>query len=339
MTTTTRIDARASDWAIRLQSGELTEAERAELKQWLEMDTRHRGALLRAQAAWEDLDRLAALAAGTDLGGAPPSWRYGAASSPGKNRPARAWARVVRTVSFRVATAAVVIIALGCMLIVQFRSESYSTPSGRTESVRLSDGSQVTLNADTRIHVRLARTERRIELDRGEALFRVAKDPARPFVVQTGTITIRAIGTTFAVRKEAHLTDVMVTEGIVELVDHNIAASPVLRRLVANERATVMDTRHVSVQKLAPGASQRQLAWVDGLVSFTGESLATAVDQMNRHNRLRIVVDDPALAARPIAGSFKLNDPENFAATVAVALGAEHVREDDAIHLRMRRQP
>src|SRR4030088_2974041 len=58
-----RIDAQAAHWAIRLQAGPLNPMEESELSAWLEADARHRGALLRAQAVWLDLDRLAALGA------------------------------------------------------------------------------------------------------------------------------------------------------------------------------------------------------------------------------------------------------------------------------------
>jgi transmembrane sensor len=71
------------------------------------------------------------------------------------------------------------------------------------------------------------------------------------------------------------------------------------------------------------------------MVDFAGETLATAVAQVNRHNRRQIVVDDPDLASRPVVGLFRANDPNNFAATVAAAPGAQSVARDDSIHLRL----
>src|SRR3569832_486406 len=62
-----RIDSEAAEWAIRSQGRDLTAAERAELDEWLEASPRHRGAFLRASAAWVDLDRLAALAGSRTL--------------------------------------------------------------------------------------------------------------------------------------------------------------------------------------------------------------------------------------------------------------------------------
>jgi transmembrane sensor len=156
----------------------------------------------------------------------------------------------------------------------------------------------------------------------------------RPFIVHAGTLSVHAIGTTFVVRNVDRRTDVTVTEGLVELIDNSTPEGRVVRRVAANEHVTVMDTRAVAVQELGEEQTERQLAWREGLVKFAGESLSEAVEQINRHNRRRIVVDDPALAARPVVGSFRANDPENFAVTVAIALDARSLEQGDTIHLR-----
>ena len=62
-----RTDLTAAEWAIRLNERALTLEEQTVLDQWLDADTRHRGALLRARAVWADLDRLSALAGPTSL--------------------------------------------------------------------------------------------------------------------------------------------------------------------------------------------------------------------------------------------------------------------------------
>jgi transmembrane sensor len=78
----------------------------------------------------------------------------------------------------------------------------------------------------------------------------------------------------------------------------------------------------------------RKLAWRDGMVAFAGEPMRVAVAELNRHSRHPILIDDPALAARPIIGIFHANDAESFAEAVAATFGAEVVHVDGAIHLR-----
>jgi transmembrane sensor len=332
MTSTQRIEGQAALWAVRLNGSPLEGCEQRELDEWLAADARHGGALLRAQAAWDDVDRIAALAAGTQLGGDPPR---GAGTD---NLPT---ARSSRTRFFAIhssllvrAAAAALLAAIGGHFYFDAIGARYSTPVGAVDTVRLDDGSQVTLNTDTQIHVRLKEDERRIELDRGEALFQVAKDPARPFVVHAGTLSVHALGTTFTVRNVDRRTDVTVTEGLVELVDNSTPEGRVLRRVAANEHATVVDTRAVAVQELGEEQTERVLAWREGLVKFAGEPLSEAVEQINRHNRRRIIVDDAALASRPVVGSFRANDAENFARTVAIALDARLLDDGESIHLR-----
>jgi transmembrane sensor len=195
------------------------------------------------------------------------------------------------------------------------------------------------LNTSSEATVRFDKARREIELATGEGLFQVAKDPARPFIVRAGFVSVRAVGTVFAVRTAGQSVDVTVTEGVVELVDNSTSGGGVVRRVAANERAIVLETSHVQVQSMPHAEAERRLAWRDGMVDFAGEPLRTAVAEINRHNRRQIVVDDPALASRPVVGLFRATDPDNFAATVATALGAQCVNRDDAIHLRIGSTP
>lgn len=173
---------------------------------------------------------------------------------------------------------------------------------------------------------------------RGEGLFHVAKDPKRPFIVRAGSVSVRAVGTVFSVRALDQRVDVTVTEGVVELSDsaRDGSAGRVIRRVTANERATVMETQQVQVQDIPHDEAERRLVWRDGMLEFSGDTLASAVDELNRHNYHHVIVDDPELASRPVVGLFRANDPEGFAATVAAALGVQRVDEGDAIHLRSR---
>jgi transmembrane sensor len=195
------------------------------------------------------------------------------------------------------------------------------------------------LNTASEATVRFDEAHREIDLVSGEGLFKVAKDPARPFVVRAGFVSVRAVGTEFSVRTAGQHVDVTVTEGVVELVDNSTSGGGVIRRVAANERATVMETSQVQVQGMPHAEAERRLAWRDGMVDFAGEPLTTAVEEINRHNHRQIVVDDRSLASRPVVGMFRANDPDNFAATVAAALGAQSVDQDDAIHLRLHTTP
>jgi transmembrane sensor len=210
----------------------------------------------------------------------------------------------------------------------------YTSEAGQVRHVDLSDGSNMVLNTETRATVQYDDAHREIELAKGEGFFQVAKDPVRPFIVRAGAISVRAIGTVFSVRASHHRVDVTVSQGLVELVDASNPDHVLRRRLGANEQATVEETHRFEVQTLDQSEVSRRLGWREGLLDFEGQPLIEAVSEMNRHNKKHIVVDDPQLAARPVVGQFLATDPAGFAATVAVALGAHTVEQDDGIHLQ-----
>ena len=90
-----------------------------------------------------------------------------------------------------------------------------------------------------------------------------------------------------------------------------------------------MEKSQVEVRSLPQDQAERRLAWREGLVDFDGEPLNQAVDEINRHNHRHIIVDDSDLAARPVVGLFRANDPDGFALTVSIALGAQSVTQAD----------
>ena len=106
--------------------------------------------------------------------------------------------------------------------------------------------------------------------------------------------------------------------------------------MAAHERAIIAPARPPEVKAVAPAEADRQLAWRDGMVSFDGESLRTAVTEINRHNRRQIVIDDPSLASMPVVGVFRATDLDGFAAAAAAALNARATADGDIIRLQHR---
>lgn len=313
----------AARWAVK-SAGTMTAAEQRELHEWLDADPRHQGAYVRARAQWVDLDRLAALHGPTDMVDEPPhmSRRYWLAAS----------------------VAAVTALGGGLSwLALRDESERFVAGIGEVRRIPLADGSTVLLNTDTEVLVKLTATRRDVELRRGEALFEVAHDKSRPFVVRANKTAVRAVGTAFAVRLQSTQVDVTVTEGVVELSNAAAdssrsvasAASPSQppQRVSANERAVILPAAAPEVSAIPALQLSRQLAWRDGMVSFDGETLQMAANEINRHNRRQIVIDDAVLAQRPLIGVFRATDVEGFAQAAAATLKARVVITDDRIRL------
>jgi transmembrane sensor len=313
-------DERAASWVVRLDAGPLRDEEQRELDAWLAADERNRGAFVRAQARWLDLDRYAALSSG-------------AAESPADENP-----RIDRRSLIAAGIAGLAVAAGAGWMALGRGKVVYSTDIGEVRRIALRDGSTLLLNTLSEVAVSFDDASREVRLSRGEALFEVARDPSRPFVVQVGGVTVRAIGTAFAVRMEDSQIDVTVTEGVVEVAGMPAAQGDATtragaKRVSANQRAIVVAGSAPDVGVVAPREVERGLAWRAGMVAFDGEPLAEAIAEVNRHNHKRIVVSDGALAAQPVIGIFRATDVEGFAATTAAALGARVESGSEVIQL------
>jgi transmembrane sensor len=214
----------------------------------------------------------------------------------------------------------------------------YASAVGEVRRIPLEDGSTLMLNTDSRARVRFSRAAREVRLLQGEALFEVAHDAHRPFIVQSADWEVRALGTVFGVRLRGTQVDVTVSQGVVELGKSG-AAGEAPRRISAREHSLLAPAQPIQVQQLPEAALERRFAWLNGMVAFSGETLADAVTEINRHNRRQIVIDDAALAQQPVVGAFRATDIAAFAAAAAAALGAQAVSEGDTVHLRLASRP
>ncbi len=173
---------------------------------------------------------------------------------------------------------------------------------------------------------------REVAIKRGEALFKVAHDATRPFVVRADRVQVRAVGTAFSVRVDGARVDVLVTEGVVEVSRDGDSD---VRRISANHKAMIASTdSRADVESVDPERMARQLAWREGMVAFSGEPLSVAVAEINRYKPQSSLCRRSVLAARPVVGIFHANDAEQFANAAATTFGASVLHLKDAIHLR-----
>ncbi|AHE55198.1 FecR family protein [Sphingomonas sanxanigenens] len=315
------IEQAAFAWAARADRGPLTPDEEAELDAWAAADSRRAGAYARALAANAYLDRAVALGA-----------HFEPALSPAPPPPTGA---IGRRRMFAIGGGALAAALVGAIGIATYaRPDSIATAKGDVRRVALAEGSSVTLNTDSEILPDLGTTTRRVDLVRGEALFEVAKDPARPFVVYADTVQIRAIGTSFTVRRHADgSVGVLVREGVVAVSRDGIA--PV--RLPAGGVTLVRPGKAIAAHALPEGELNRSMAWRDGRLDLTGLSLAAAAAEFARYSDRRIVVDDPSIAALKVTGVYSTSDPQGFARAAALSLGL--ATQEDEREIRIKRAP
>lgn len=288
---------------MRQASRELSAQERAAFDAWYAAHPRHQGAYLRAAAIQHSLDQVTV----------QDSMRPRAESRRGEWEVVSSGvARNRRALVFGGALAAGLAILATTALRPRLVDRTVlQTAQGEFRKVPLADRSVVSMNSGTELEVALTASERRIVLSQGEAWFEVAKDKTKPFIVESGDVRVRAVGTAFAVRRHPEGADVLVTEGVVEVWSE--AGNARKQRVAAGARAFVgKQATSITVSEDRDDI-ERRLAWRSGKLVFQNRSLADAVADFNRYNSRQILIADPALSNKTLVGQYRIDQPEHFA--------------------------
>lgn len=299
------IEAEAAAWLARQDGAGWSALRQQELDAWLDADTRHRVAYLRLRAAWKEADALAG-------------------EAPGR---ARKPATLPRFSPWRIAAGVVLAVALGAQLVWMTGRQDvqhYATRVGESRIVALDDGSRIMLNTDSQLRA-VADGGRKVWLERGEAYFDVAHDPARPFIVEAGDSRVTVLGTRFTVRRTGDGVRVLVAQGRVR-----VASGGASVELAPNEEALAHDDTIARATHTAAQTGQR-LAWREGRIVFDGTSLADAAAEFNRYNERKVVVSDPAVAGIAIGGSFAPANVDGFVRLLEQGFGLNARRDGNDI--------
>ncbi len=360
MASSREIEHVAAAWLARRDAGGWSERDRLQLDAWLEASVAHRVAFLRLEAAWRQSDRLKALGAGVPAGVVPArgSWAAppfgnaeGHADEPAHSRHAHAGAEAHRRRPPRqrgsrhlfryLATAAmlalVVSLALGWRHYTAVEQSSYRTAIGDLQEVPLADGSTAILSSDSWLQVTLSHGERHVDLQRGEAFFAVAKDPARPFVVSAGGRRVTAVGTRFSVRRDANDLRVVVTQGLVRLEsDRQPGGHRQPTTLLPAGSVALASDAGVVVQSGSVQQAEEYLTWRSGFVNFHDMPLAAAAAEFNRYNTHKIVIGDASVGAMRVGGNFRWSNTDAFVRLLAQGFPIKTRRQGGDIVLTRR---
>ncbi|MCX7056959.1 MAG: FecR domain-containing protein [Proteobacteria bacterium] len=207
-----------------------------------------------------------------------------------------------------------------------------TTRLGERQHLVLDDGTAVTLNTASRVEVDYRGRYRRVHLLQGEALFQVAKNPNRPFVVTAGNRQVVALGTSFGIRLDGGAVQVTLLEGRVAVAP---ARAPVDMGATAPDSVVLkpgQQLRETDSERPAVLAvdAERALSWQDGWIAFDNDKLSDAVQELSRYTRDRIVFDDPRFAALRVSGTIRTGHLEDLIDAVAhvYPLAVERISPD-----------
>jgi transmembrane sensor len=275
----------AAEWYMRRDAGGFSAGDVLRLQTWLAADPRHREAFDEIEATWslmgraalDDRPRPAPLAP-------PPTWR--------------------RQLMVATAIAASIVLGIGYLFDIptRLRADAY-TATGETRLVRLDDGSTVMLDTASAIAVDYTQQARRIRLLGGEAVFTVAPDAGRPFLVESQNGESRALGTAFAVRDDGAGATVTVLESRVGVALPDRQAEI---RLTPGQQVSYTSLGLGSVEQVDADV---ETAWRRGKLIFVDKPLGSVVDALNRYHRGRIQITDATIRSRLVSGVFEIGDP------------------------------
>jgi transmembrane sensor len=305
---TPELIAEAAAWVAILHGPNRTRSSERGFAQWVRRSDSHAKAFEEATEVWEEARALPRPRRLRSLGRPPPSNRFSRQLALG--------------------TVMLVLMCVGVAFLM--RDNDVATGIGEQRVLVLDDGSRVILNTRTRVTVNYTQAARRIELEQGEALFEVAKRPEWPFYVTAGDRTIRAVGTSFAVRRYQDGVAVTLVEGKVTVAPTQITATAPPMVLTPGERVVFADEKPVEMDR---PPIDKVLAWQRREVALSDVALADAIAEMNRYSREPLVAEVPDTRAIRVTGLFRAGDSMSFARAVAEAYGLDVAEEDGEIRL------
>ena len=342
----------ATQWFLRMRSEKARATDLSAFRRWLRSNPNHAAAYRQVAATWRIVG----------VHTSAPQMAVARRSALENARRAAASYVSRRAFPLRIALAATVLLALalGFSFLYLQRGDVYVTGIGESRALTLPDGSRVTMDAQSRIRVAYRERERFIVLEKGQARFAVAKDPARAFRVRADAQSIVALGTQFNV-------ELLAGELLVAMIEGHVAVSGAVRtheqinnrqidngevnaregvlpgsmppnmppgesaielwtgqglRVDRSGRATLIE--HVDIDKVT--------GWQSGKLYFDDEPLYKVVERINRHSRPQISVD-PAIAQIGISGVFKAGDSNAFVQAVSAYFKIDIERYDDSVRL------
>jgi len=301
--TDTSVERALRTWTRR-HSGTWTRTDETELQAWLAAAPEHRTAYDRVARLWADTGQLRG--------------RFRHSETPlVREAPTR---RAPRRVLVAASIAALVVALAIPLWRVGSRWWSgvpvhWETQRGETKALHLEDGTQILLDADSELVVRLGARERHVLLKRGEALFTVVHDVSRPFEVEVGHGRVTDLGTRFDVETLQGSARISVLQGRVGIF------TPHGQELLVAGRGGGYDSEGALLPLREIDDSVA--LWQDGQRHFDAEPLSDVVARLTRYHDVTFVFSDPRLKQLRVSGTFRIGDLPLFLRTLSAALPIE----------------
>jgi transmembrane sensor len=293
----------AARWFIRMRDAEPDSPERTKFEAWLMESPIHQHEYESFAQSWDDIDSLPQL---TAMAKAKEVDRF-----MNKERSAKKVKNAAATISI-----CIIVFFMSLAGIYQYQEWQASpiaqiaslTEKAQITTSTLEDGTEVTLNANSNIEVTYYRNRRHVHLHHGEAIFKVAKDPNRPFVVETDTTIITVLGTRFAVNKLSQFVRVSVEHGQVRVESKNASDAKVLYK------GDVVEVPNYQAIKYRNYNAADYFKFASGVIVFNESDIHEIAEVLSRFRKDNIVVK--GTSQERISAVIDAKDTETFINTL-----------------------
>ena len=312
-------DEQAAYWYLRLQEPHVSADEIQAALAW-QSDPENRLAFDRVQNFWHAWPEGAAISAGAE-----PAKRA---------RPHASWQAAAMIV-------AIVSVSLWALIYVQGHvsepsTRDYASSVGQMRTVWLEDGTEVILGGATSIRASFADDMRRIVMSDDEALFSVAKDAERPFVVDFTNGSAQALGTSFNVHRGPDGATVTVLEGEVQVSPPSWSPSTSVVLKAGTQVAASVNGAIGAIREVNP---QQATSWHSGSMVFVDRTLRSIVADLNRYSSEPVTLASADIADMRVSGNIKLDQIETWLRALKPAFGIDLIHKEDGIVLVARVEP
>ena len=288
-----RVDAvrnAAADWVVRLSRPTVGEGDWLAFDAWLDASPVHQQAYDKAIGIWSMLE-AAAPQLDSALGPVPKpsSW----------SNPTRRWQLAG---GLAAAALAVAVVPWGDLTAP---TTVYQTAKGERRVVTLDDGTRIDMNAGSRLSVRMGASARRVTMDDAEAVFDVAKNPRRPFLIDAGDRTVRVVGTQFDVRRRDGVQSVTVRRGVVEVTPNGGADGRTYRLTVGQRLDHTEGARESTLRTATPDET---MSWRTGRLIYRAEPLSNVVADLSRYSDKPLRLADARVGRLAFSGVLVTDD-------------------------------
>jgi transmembrane sensor len=297
------IDDIALQWFVTLRDDDVTDAQRRTFSEWRAADPAHEKACAELEQIWGRLDTLAP----QHIPVLPnPETLSGLFYTRASQRSPQGWRRVA------VAAVVALILGLGWQAIPEGLLADYRTSVGERRVIALDDGSQVELASSSALDVGFSGSQRKVRLVTGEAFFTVAKDPARPFVVEAQDGQVAVLGTAFNIRITSEVA-VSVTHNSVEVTAaHHTPVRVKQGQGIHYDSTSVSDTVPVDVDAVQ--------AWRNDQLIFHDARLKDVLAVLKRYRRGYVQLIGRDLGERRVTAVFDARHPDAALESIANSL-------------------